>query len=419
MANFARRGAILVTPVDLIALPEWEPGPVPFADGDTVATADVRRTYFNERTGAALYGPARAHRWAGPGERLAVTGGELELLALEIVQVPGRRADRNGLLVVHGHVAADGLALVDTLQTLCDVGSSRSPLRAWCDRALAGCGVVGPGIERAMTMTIATPRGPLDAPLPPGGYAGWSADLQWLWLLASATSPEAYLPAPEAREALSGSLVHLSAGWQALVLRDGTALLGSGADMSPVYRLFDDAELHFRSIYLDALLLAQMQRLVLTQIADDVAAVVDPALDPERLLDLERELTTFRNVFWWRHLGPQWHGNELLHAYQRQHAIPELLDQVAAELGDYSRKVERAAAQRSEALLGVLAVVGLPVGVALELTHVLGIEEPIWVVLALVIAFAFVVAILLTAPGRNLVRLWLLVGRRERRNVAA
>lgn len=173
-------------------------------------------------------------------------------------------------------------------------------------------------------------------------------------------------------------------------------------------------ELHFRSIYLDTLLLGQLQRLILTQIADDLAAVSDPILDPQRLTELEHELTTFRNVFWWRHLGPQWHANALLAEYQRQHAIPELLDQISNELGDYSSKAERSATQRSEALLGVLAVVSLPVGAA-ELTHALGVHEWIWNALALAIALLLVVMILLTRPGRNLVRLWLLVGRQESR----
>ena len=415
--QFAQRGVILVTPVDLVAVPELEPGPLPFAEGDRVATADVRRTYFNERSGQALYGADRVHRWTARGEGLELPGAEFELVGVEILRVPGNRLDRNGLAVIHGRFAADGLALVETLQALCDIGSASSPLRLWCDEALDGCGVVGPSIKRAMAMTLVTPARPLAAPLPADGYEAWPAELQWLWLLASATPAEGYLPAPEAREALAGSLVRLSAGWQALVLRDGTALLGSGPDMSPVYRLFEDPELHFRTIYLDALLLGQMQRLVLTQIADDLAAVVDPVLDPQRLLDLERELTTFRNVFWWRHLGPQWHGNALLGAYQKQHEIAELLDQVADELGDYSNKAERAATQRSEALLGVLAVISLPVGAA-ELIHAIGIHERLWIAVVLGIAIASVVAILLTGPGRALVRLWLFVGRRERRQGA-
>jgi hypothetical protein len=414
--QLAHRGVILVTPVDLVAVPEWEPGPLPFTEGDRVATADVRRTYFNERSGQALYGADRAHRWAAPGEGRELLGAEFELVGVEILRVPGKRLDRNGLAVIHGRFAADGLALVETLQALADVGGASSRLRRWCDEALDGCGVVGPSIKRAMTMTLVTPAEPLAAPLPVD-YEAWPAELQWLWLLASATPAEGYLPPPEAREALTGSLVRLSAGWQALVLRDGTALLGSGPDMNPVYRLFEDPALHFRTIYLDALLLGQMQRLVLTQIADDMAAVVDPVLDPQRLLDLEHELSTFRNVLWWRHLGPQWHGNALLGAYQKQHEIAELLAQVAEELGDYSNKAERAATQRSEALLGVLAVISLPVGAA-ELIHAVGIHERLWIAVVLGVAVASVVAILLTGPGRALVRLWLFVGRRERRQGA-
>ena len=204
--QFAQRAVILVTPVDLVAVPEWEPGPLPFAEGDWVATADVRRTYFNERSGQALYGADRAHRWAAPGEGLELLGAAFELVGVEILRAPGDRLDRNGLAVIHGRFAADGLALVETLQALSDIGGASSPLRRWCDEALDGCGVVGPSIKRAMTMTLVTPAG-RSPPAPADGYEAWPAELQWLWLLASATPAEAYLPPPEAREALAGSLV--------------------------------------------------------------------------------------------------------------------------------------------------------------------------------------------------------------------
>jgi hypothetical protein len=232
-------------------------------------------------------------------------------------------------------------------------------------------------------------------------------------MLASATSPADYLPAPEDRAQLLASLVRLSASWQALVLHDGAAFLGSGTDMSSAYRLSSAGEFHFRTVYLDALLFAQTQRLQLTRIADELAALADPIADPAPLLRLERQLTAFRNVYWWQHLGPQWHANQLLHAYQAKHGMTELFEQVMNELGDYSRKAHTAATQRTEALVGVLAVVGLPLGAALERVHALDVRDPWWIALALALATLFITAILLTGAGRTLLRLWIMVGRRD------
>lgn len=386
---------------------------MPFADGGVVATADVRSAYFNDRSGQALYGSDRVHRWVVPGEGSAVFDSGLDVIGLEVIRAAGPHLDRNGFVIIHGRMPPSSVELVEDLHRLSLIGADSAPLRRWCDEALDGSGAVCPDIKRAMTMTYVTPATELVSPLSQA-YSAWPASLQWLWLLASTTPADAYLPAPEALAGLAESLVRLSAGWQVLVLRDGVAFLGSGADMGPAYRLFQDPEFHFRSIYLDTLLLGQLQRLILTRIADELAAVADPHLDLQRLIRLEHELTAFRNVFWWRHLGPQWHANALLGAYQMQHEIPDLLEQISNELGDYSSKAERSATQRSEALLGVLAVVSLPVGAA-ELTHALGVHEWIWNALALAIAMLLVVLILLTRPGRTLVRLWLLVGRQESR----
>jgi hypothetical protein len=307
------------------------------------------------------------------------------------------------------------LALVETLARIAYLGSGNSPSRSSLDMLLEGCGNVMSGLRRATTITLARPAaGVLETPLESPAYDEWGAELQWLWMLASATSPGDYLPAPEDRAELLGSVIRLSASWQALVLRDGAAFLGSGTDMSSAYRLSSDGEFHFRTIYLDALLVAQAQRLQLTRIADELAALADPMSDPEPLLGLERQLTAFRNVYWWQHLGPQWHANNLLRAYRDSQEIDEIFDQVRDEIGDYSRKAHTAATQRTEALVGVLAVVGLPLGAALELVHGLGVHDPWWIAFALGLAALLVVGILLTGAGRTLLRLWIMVGRRDR-----
>jgi hypothetical protein len=418
VSTFLRRLAIVVVPVDLFELPAWEPGPLPLMQDGVVASADLRRSYFNERSATALYGPGRMHRGVGLEHGRVRSCDQFVVDGVELLGVPAGGGRRNALLAVHGEVLADGLGFVETLARIGHLGTGASPSRSFLDELLGGCGSVMSGLTQATTIALATPAGALETPIESPGYDGWSADLQWLWMLASATPPGDYLPARQEQEELLDSLILLSASWQVLVLRDGAAFVGSGIDMSSAYRLSPNAEFHFRTVYLDALLVAQAQRLQLTRIADELAALADPMIDPGPLLRLERELTAFRNVYWWQHLGPQWHANKLLHAYQEKHGISELFEQVAEELGDYSRKAQTAATQRTEALVGVLAVVGLPLGAALELMHALDVRDHRWIALALALATLFIAAILLTGPGRTLVRLWLLVGRRARRKDA-
>ena len=257
--QFGTSGVIFVTPVDLVAIPAWERGPMPFADGGVVATADVRTAYFNDRSGQALYGSDRVHRWADTGEGPGFLGTALDVIGVEVIRAAGPHLDRNGFVIIHGRMLPSGVELVEDLHRLSLIGTDLAPLRRWCDEALNGSGAVCADIKRAMTMTYVTPAAELVSPLSQA-YRAWPASLQWLWLLASTTPADAYLPAPEARAGLAESLVRLSAGWQALVLRDGVAFLGSGPDMGPAYRLFQNLEFHFRSIYLDTLLLGQLQR---------------------------------------------------------------------------------------------------------------------------------------------------------------
>jgi hypothetical protein len=402
--QFSRRSAALIVDVDLDRLPDWEPGPLPLEHDGTVATRDARRGYFNERAAHALYGPGRVHRLSPQRHQ------GFEVHGVELLRVSDRRRTRNALLVVHANPAADGLELVQSLAQLADVGAARG----WYDGLLDGAGRVGPDVRRAATLALVTPARRPEAPLPSAEYGAWTPELEWLWLLASATPPDTYRPPAEWAKPLGESLIRLSEGWKALVLRDGAAFLGSGPDIGAVYRLFPDAELHFRSIYLDSLLLGHIQRLRLSQIADDLAALGDAVRYPDRLRELELELAEFRNVFWWQQLGPHWHGNELLQAYQRQHEIEKLFGQVIGELQDYSRQAQTAAAQRTAALLGVLSVVGVPFGFAVGLTRAIGIEDWRWVALALLLAAAVSAAILTTHPGRTLIRPWR-PGRRDER----
>ncbi|NED82487.1 hypothetical protein G3I76_20605, partial [Streptomyces sp. SID11233] len=88
---------------------------------------------------------------------------------------------------------------------------------------------VRPGTRRAWTLCHLTGTTGTWPALPGLSATGWETRDQWLWRLASATPPRDFPPDPEDRTLFAGR-VRFSADWQALVLRDGAAFLGTSPD---------------------------------------------------------------------------------------------------------------------------------------------------------------------------------------------
>lgn len=395
-AAFARRRAILVVPVkfDAAELSNWATGPEPFSGDGVVADAESRAGYFDERIRRALYGvetPCRWHLSTAPAQVRGLEGLEIEAVELTQARVP--REDVNGLLAVHGTLPApDPLGALASLAHLPPLAGpeARDGFESLGDGAVR----IDPRTKRVTTLSFFTPAAELQ-PVLPAGYEDWSAEEQWLWLLASATPFEDYPPDPGLRKEIASSTLRLSRDWSALVLRDGTAFLGRRPDRGADDPFFGSAELYFRSIYLDALLLGMIQRAALVSIADDVAALGDPIRRPGAVHALERRLTEFRNVYWWSHLSGHGSVNDLTAAYGRQHRLPELSRQVVEEVGYYASQVQTAAADRASALLGLLTLVGLPLGAVIGVFQILSIDSApalAAAVLAAILASVLVVA---------------------------
>lgn len=393
---FARRCAIFVVPVRFEAarLDGWSAGPQPFANGDIVADAESRAGYFDERIRRALYGGEANHRRhlaTPPAQAPGLEGLEIEAVELAHARVP--HEDVNGFLIVHGTLPASdplrALASLAHLPPLADP-EARDGLESLGDGAVR----IEPRAKRVTTLSLFTPAAELP-PVIPAGYENWSTEEQWLWLLASATPFEDYPPDPSLREEIASSTLRLSRDWSALVLRDGAAFLGRRPDDGDDDPFFGSAELYFRSIYLDALLLGMIQRAALVSIADDVAALGDPIRCPGAVHALERRLTEFRNVYWWSHLSGHGPVNDLTAAYGRQHRLPELSRQVVEEVGYYASQVQTAAADRASTLLGLLTLVGLPLGAVIGVFQILSIDSApalAVAVLAAILASVLVVA---------------------------
>lgn len=375
--TFRRRAfaSVVEATFDESRLAGWSAGPAPFENARSRAGEDQRATYFDQRIRRALYSAdgesQRWHRFEGPG--VGPWGGlGIEIEAVEVCRLRFAGPGARSLLVLHGTLPADR-----PIEALHDISRIESGEDARQRYSLPGDGLatVEGGTKRATTAAFLTPAGELP-PAFPGDYGDWSRHRQWLWLLASATPFDRYPPDPSLRGELSSSTLRISRDWDALVLRDGIGYLGRREDRGVDDPFFADAELYFRSIYLDALLLGIAQKATLGSIADEVAELDDPRGMPTELRGLERRVARFRNVYWWTHLSAHGPANELTQLYSRQHRLNSLASQVFEEIGEHARQVQTDAAERTNGLLSLLTVVGVPLGVIVAVLQVLEVNSP-------------------------------------------
>lgn len=383
---------VVIVPVaGQLAAPDGD-GPLPLQLPDGLeADAEARASYFAERVLPVLYGPGRTYR------ALREDIGRFTAEALELVSfAPGHQCFAALHLVWAG---PDAEELVEALSTLCRPVARDHPLRQLLPRYGL---TLSTSVRRARTLTFATSTAPW-LPLAFGeGYDDWTPQDRVLWSLASASSFTNFPPAPSAYAQSFATRVVVSADWQALVLRDGWALVGTRSDAGKDDKYYRYAEIYARTIYLDTLLLGEIQRERIGRLADEFATLPDPTADPVALRALYRALASFRHRYWWQHVSGHGPSSQLLAAYHAQHRLPDLLNQVATELSQHAEQVQATAAQRTNAMLGAIAVVGLPLSGSLTAAQILGASGLADLGLALACALAISVAIITTAGGRQL-----------------
>ncbi|WP_405580693.1 hypothetical protein [Streptomyces sp. NBC_01190] len=319
----------------------------------------ARLNYFESRVAQTLYGgQGPAVRWH---RESSACPADAAVAAVEILQAPAFSGERTGLAVLHLRFGADP---VGDLAGLCDLSSSpagaanRSRLQA-----LMPDGVTIPSqVRRASTLAHVTFGGAAQPTMSPA-YGSWPARDQWLWCLASAAPESLFPPDPEDPSLFEGR-VRFSADWQALVLRDGVAFVGTSPDPGGENVFHAAAETYVHSIYLDVLLLGRMQANALNTLANQIATIGLDRLGAGQLEVLEGRLIELRRTFGRDHITAHGKGNEILRQYFAQHRVPELRARLVDDLADTARYVEAAGARSVNAVLGLVTVLGLPFGLS-------------------------------------------------------
>jgi hypothetical protein len=414
--------ATILVPVaqDLSGRPGWQQGPLPLTvTGRFTTDAGTRSTYFDQRAAAVMYGQRRRCQRLHREVATPVTD-QVEATALEWLGFadPGRCV---GVLIVHVSVtAATSHELLGAWSKLVrwKLDADEHPILLQSVGAMLGVDLVTLGTHDEPLRVAFLRSLPTDLPvdrgigIPPSYRSGEDPTggtvarpgidaatevTRWAFSVASAVAPGSVSPPERQLTEHERERLAWSSDWSALVLRDGAAFIGH-ATVDPGF-VEQVSPVLVRTVYTDALLLGLLQQLALRDLTDRLARLEDPARHPRAVERLDAEFSRFRNALWWQHLTHHGPGNELLLAFQRQHRLPELMEQTRSELEDYSRQAGLRSARVLNLVVTVFAAVGV-LGVLVDLfqlanpppampsTQLMGWSSGVFLVLvALVIAY--------------------------------
>jgi hypothetical protein len=394
-----RQAIAVVLPARMPEPPPWDEGPLPFQHGARRADRTTRRTYFATATARVLYGePERPCRWH---RTTTATEGPLSALGVELLHTPLGDDHHRALAIIH--LSVNGPALHDTLRSLAHRHAAPpSPLtgRLDPDQLLQGHAHITTGAPPFTAAFLTPARARLPHLYPRPYRHAWPPANQWLWALASRTNEADYPPDPTDTTALTNGALRLSADWSVLALRDGAAFIGHRRDLGPDDPFFGYAELHARTVYLDALLLGMIQRSHIDQLTETLSRVFDGTHLARRVAALEQHIAHFRSTYWRQHLTHHGPANDILLAFQTQHLLRTRFEEILTEATDYARLVQNQESQQISGALGILTILGLPLSTAFAAQQILADTNP-WHLLAYTgAALAAAAGLLTTRYGR-------------------
>lgn len=399
--SLVRKTGCVIVPITVEREPDWKTGPLSAthvwaAAAPEAGTFDeqARLHYFEPRVARTLYGDqSTVVRWhRDEPEQL----GAVTVLATEVLRAPAVVQEKSGYAVFHVRFAADPTAELSRLRDLSDTAHHADV------QALLPPGTRIAPHARARTLAHVT----FDSAVPTlmgSAYATWPARDQWLWCLASAT-PESVFPPDTEDPALFEGRIRFSADWQALVLRDGVAFVGTSPDSGGRDTFHAAAETYVHTLYLDVLLLGSLHVQAFNTLANVVADLDPRSLGARRLEDLEGRLIAARRTLGGPQVTARGKGNEILRRFFDQHAVPELRSRLVDDLTDSARFVNTQGARSLNAVLGLITVLGLPFGLSYAAGAVWGVDGLAGFAACTAVAFLISCASLLLPSVRAMVR---------------
>ncbi|WP_435241547.1 hypothetical protein [Streptomyces cucumeris] len=373
-----RRDAVLIVAVHIDEDPStpFLPGPLERRwrigrPDEVVSTASRRAGYTQLHLEPLLWGTDV--RWHREVTDATESPARFQLSAVEAIRLNDTMLNAlrdmdspvytNGVALLHGSLPPDPPArLPKSLQECANIDAHQGEggaQRAWVAQQLpAGCRIAETERE-AVHCTLVTARSSLVQLYEGRTQRGWDSTDQSLWQMHHATL---YRPSPEALEQFQPMRLPLPAKVRGVLGLRGLTLMSTDHDpgVGTPRNYYDGTSYHLATLYADALALARLQQIVLNAFGREVARIGEHEPRRRKVAQLERNLLVFRRSYWTADFGRQGTVDAMVRAWQRSAGLPESLQSLVSDLGELSRQVQSAETETTNAILGLIAAVGLP-----------------------------------------------------------
>ncbi|MCX5009019.1 hypothetical protein OHB05_41615 [Streptomyces sp. NBC_00638] len=387
---------------------EWLPGPLPVHYDGLRAHLEMRNSHFLPAVSRLLYGTSEApRRWHRLAPRSAP---DAPLLAVELQLADTGGDERSAHVILHLRI--DDTEVLDVVRYV--AGRPKAP--QW---ELPGTELFGPSVaitwpghasypfvhlktwEAPYTLALVTPQhAPLPHVYPSEAGVPWDPADQWLFTLASRTALVDYPPHPESHQQLMAHAMNHSASWRNLILNQGAAFVGLRTGNS----FHSVCELYVRGLYLDTLLFGILQNDRLERMARKVSDSLSSRNLAVQLGALESDLAVFRGTHWKQEISSDSRTNSILQTFQQQHRMTTRYEQAVTEISELNRLVQTQESRQIGAALGILTILGLPLGTAFSILDVLELHSLRSLMFALASTALLSGLMLLTPYGRTALR---------------
>jgi hypothetical protein len=385
MAMFVRRELILIVEVWLQQdLPAgWNKGPLALnwrvgKPNPVESNASSREAYTNTKLKEPLYADeVRRHRPVQEKLDVAVDGqkvGSWTVTAMELVRLVDEikqlvpEGGPQAVAVFHGQLeASDAISLLRMHEEVLKINPlAPRPATAQAETAkdlierLLGEDAKLSKIARqvATSITFITTADKLPA-LP--GYESspdWTIADEWLWHLSRGPR---MMPDLVGLSQFRKEQVVMDGALRALVTFRGLVLVGPNPDPDPDRGYYRGAEFQVHTLYTDAMVLGMLQRLLVRQLPTEISRVISKGTPEEQKLStVKHKLLVMRDTYWSVDFGHRGAMDLFLRKFQKAYDMRRSLDSAFQDMDDHLAELQVTTSQGTNALLTILAVIGLP-----------------------------------------------------------
>lgn len=390
----------------------WAAGPLPMrwrvgTPKEVVSTARGRSYYLNDGLERCLYRRDNAAvRWHSAARPVPVPGHPgAWFAAAEVLLLPdlGGVTGRQGLCAVHV-VARD--ITVEAAEALVYAASNLNSghgagMRAAFDGLLRGGARLSPQARRAWTVSFAAPRSRLTKPYPRPRFADTDPARQWLHLLANQARVP---PSPEALRAADADIA-VSEDYRVRVDPLGVALVATRPATHPANAAVHEAvEFFARGLHTDLLLFGAGQAVLLRHLSFHTTQALMGAASAAEVDRMRAATLWFRRLYVRGDFAPQPPYDQVLRAFTSAIEATAALERVQKDIDDLAGRLQARLSAQTNALLGLIAVAGLPTTVSVAVWQDMRPDKLGWLFVAFGVAAVVSLLLLLTGRGRTLLR---------------